>query len=242
MFVQKATSSHDESIFSWNSVFDGILGPFSASSSPQILLLQRITHFSFGHSIIRVWWLKLLQHSWRHLDFQLSKVHSIIELCKEVQVGMNYSKCPSLWMFLQDKMSWGQMYGEMMVYKENVYVNWHYEKFGLAFVIKQNWTTFGEEKDQEFLHSFKFLEQKVYLVYSWIQKPTTFTLISSSFVFLTHTAIWFERKNVKRQKVNESVQVLRSVHSSLTPSMLTAGEVLSQTQTGSWEFSSTNIF
>ena len=145
-------------------------------------------------------------------------------------------------MFLQDKMSWDQMYGEMMVYKENVYVNWHYEKFGLAFVIKQNWTTFGEEKDQEFLHSFQFLEQKVYLVYSWIQKPTTFTLISSSFVFLTHTAIWFERKNVKRQKVNESVQVLRSVHSSLTPSMLTAGEVLSQTQTGSWEFSFTNIY
>ena len=47
LFVQKATSSHDESIFSWNSVFDGILGPFSASSSPQILLLQRIHPLQF---------------------------------------------------------------------------------------------------------------------------------------------------------------------------------------------------
>ena len=167
------------------------LGTLSLTASLVLSLLllhlkycscKKIAHFSFGHSKIRVWWLELLQHSWRHLDFQLSKVHSIIELCKEVQVGMNYSKCPSLWMFLQDKMSWGQMYGEMMVYKENVDVNWHYEKFGLAFVIKQNWTTFGEEKDQKFLHSIKFFEQKVYLVYSWSQKPITFTLISSSFV------------------------------------------------------------
>ena len=67
-------------------------------------------------------------------------------------------------MFLQDKILWSQMYGEVMVYKENVYVNWHYEMFGLAFVIKQNWTTFGEEKDKKILHSFKLLVRKMYLV------------------------------------------------------------------------------
>ena len=63
-------------------------------------------------------------------------------------------------MFLQDKILWSQMYGEVMVYKENLYVNWHYEMFGLAFVIKQNWTTFGTEKDQEFLHFFQTIGTK----------------------------------------------------------------------------------
>ena len=141
-----------------------------------------------------------MQHSWCHLDFQLSKVHSIIELCKEVQVGMNYSKYPSLWMFLEDKILWGRMYGEVMVYKENLYVNWHYEMFGLAFVIKQNWTTFGEEKDQESLHSFKLSEQKVYLVYSWIQKPTNFTKLSPPFGFWRTLLFDLKGNMKKRQK------------------------------------------
>ena len=63
-------------------------------------------------------------------------------------------------MFLEDKILWGRMYGEVMVFKENLYVNWHYEMFGLAFVIKQNWTTFGEEKDKKNSALFQTLGTK----------------------------------------------------------------------------------